>query len=233
MIIASISDLESLTEDLTPLKDILQEIKKPDLFLFAGDLYDYRKPDQYKEIICLLKKQKIDCPIIAVFGNREFPEDEDKIRKYAGKAIRFLEDEAVILKIKNKTIGIVGSRGCLDKPTFWQMKSLPQIWQKYKERFHNLSDLLKNLDADIKILLTHYAPTYKTLRGEDPNVYPGLGSKYFEKVLIETKTTLAIHGHAEIGIPLAFVDSIPVFNVAYPVNRKIVLIDTDKLPKKS
>ncbi len=232
MIIASISDLETLSDELTSLEIMLKEIKKPDLFLFAGDIYDYKKPEQYKEIASLLKKYKINCPIIAVFGNREFQEDESKIKKYAGKTFRFLDDDAITLKIKGKTVGIVGSRGCLDKPTFWQMKTIPKVYQEYKERFHKLSKILEDLKADVKILLTHYAPTYKTLRGEYPAIYPGLGSKYFEKVLISSKTTLAVHGHAESGIPLAFVDSIPVFNVAYPVNRKIVLIDTENLPKQ-
>jgi len=41
-----------------------------------------------------------------------------------------------------------------------------------------------------------------------------------------------VHGHAHFGKELAFVDGIPVFNVAFPVNRKIVLIDTENLPKK-
>ena len=121
MIIAAISDLESFSSDLRPLKEMFKEIKKPDLILFAGDLYDYKKPENYKEIAKLLEELKFDCPIIAVFGNREFPEDVNKIRKYSGNVIKFLDDETAEMKIKNKTIGIVGSRGCLDKPTFWQM----------------------------------------------------------------------------------------------------------------
>jgi len=40
-----------------------------------------------------------------------------------------------------------------------------------------------------------------------------------------------VHGHAHNGIPLAFIDSIPVFNVSLPVNKKIVQIDLDNLPK--
>jgi Icc-related predicted phosphoesterase len=69
------------------------------------------------------------------------------------------------------------------------------------------------------------------LKGEDPEIYNVLGSEKYEKVLKTTKTTFAVHGHAHYGIPLAFVDSIPVFNVALTVNRKIVEIDTNKLPK--
>jgi len=77
----------------------------------------------------------------------------------------------------------------------------------------------------------HYAPTYKTLEGEQEYVYSMLGCKKFEQVISETKPTLVVHGHAHNGIPLAFIDSIPVFNVSLPVNKKIVQIDLDNLPK--
>ena len=231
MLIASISDLEPFSNDLKPLKEMLQRIRRPDLILFAGDLYDYKKPENYKKIVSLLEENRFDCPVFAVFGNREFPQDEGEIKNYAGKTIKFLDDESIILKIENKTIGIVGSRGCLDRPTFWQLKNIPKAYQFYKDRFHKLADLLKKLKTDVKILLTHYAPSYRTMEGEYPRIYPVLGSVYLERVLIDTKTTLAIHGHAESGIPLAFVDSVPVFNVAYRVNRKITEIDIDNLPK--
>ena len=39
----------------------------------------------------------------------------------------------------------------------------------------------------------HYAPTYKTLKGENPHVYNGFGSKRFEKIISETKPDFVIH----------------------------------------
>jgi hypothetical protein len=52
-----------------------------------------------------------------------------------------------------------------------------------------------------------------------------------ESVIVDNKVTFAVHGHAHYGIPLAFAKNVPIFNVAYPVNKKIVVIDTEKLPK--
>lgn len=228
MLISAISDLDVLGKNLNLFFDVLKKAKEPDLLLFAGDMYEYKSSEQYKLI---LSKIKWKCPIVAVFGNREFEQDYDEIRKICGRRVVFLDDEIIELEIDNKTVGIVGSKGCLDKPTFWQMKNIQEIWNSYKERFHKLEGLLKNLKSDIKILLTHYTTTYKTLKGENPLVYSGLGSRYFEKLIIENKITLAIHGHAHYGIPLAFVDSIPVFNVAFSVNNKVVEIDPEKLPK--
>lgn len=231
MIIDAISDWEQLGADPEPFLEMIKKTKKPDLFLLAGDIYEYRSPEIYGLILDFLKLAKWECPIIAIFGNREFDEDKDEIRKVCKKRVTFLEDESIELKIKNTSVGIVGSEGSLDIPTWWQYKNIPGIKKGYDERREKIRELLKKLKTEIKILLTHYAPTYKTLKGEDARIYGGLGSNKYEEVLRDAKPTFAVHGHAEYGIPLAFVDSIPVFDVAFNVNRKIVEIDPGNLPK--
>lgn len=231
MIIAAVSDLDTLGSNIERFWSLLQDLKKPDLFLFVGDMYQYKNVEQYNTILSFLKKLKFSMPIIAVFGNREFEQEQDKIKTICKNKIKFLDDESIELKIKGKIVGIVGSRGSLDQPTFWQSRYVQGIRDVYLERIEKIRKLLESLKSDVKVLLTHYSPTYKTLKGENPPAYPGLGSKKLEKILVETKITFAMHGHAHYGIPLAFVDSIPVFNVALSVNKKIVEINTDKLPK--
>jgi len=231
MIIDAISDLDPLGVDFEPFWDMIKKIKEPDLFLFAGDIYEYRAPEIYALILDFIKMRKWKCPIVAVFGNREFDEDIDEIKKTCKKRITFLEDESTILKINNRKVGIVGTRGSLGIPTWWQFKNIPDIKKTYDERREKVRDLLKKLKSDIKILLMHYAPTYKTLKGEDTRIFDALGSKKYEKVIKETKPTFVVHGHAHYGIPLAFIGSIPVFNVCFTINRKIVKINPDKLPK--
>jgi len=217
--------------DLEPFLEVLKLAKEPDLFLLAGDIYEFRNPEIYGLILDFFKLRKWSCPIVAVYGNREFDEDIDDIRKICGKRVTFLDDESVELKIKEKKVGIVGTRGSLDFPTWWQSNNVPDIRKAYLERTKKCEELLNVLKTDIKILLSHYAPTYKTLVGENPKIYSVLGSKKFESVLVKTKTTFAVHGHAHYGKALAFVDAIPVYNVSFEINRKIVEIDTDKLPK--
>jgi len=231
MIIAAISDLDPLGVELEPFLDMLKKIKEPDLFLLGGDVYEYRSPEIYGLVLDFLKLIKWNCPIIAVFGNREFDEDRDDIRKICKKKITFLEEEKIEIKIENKTVGIVGTEGSLDVPTWWQFTHTKNIKNIYDERREKVEKLLKDLKTNIKILLMHYSPTYKTLKGEDPRVYGGLGSKKYEKVLIDNRPSFVAHGHAHYGIPLAFVGPVPVFNVCFNINRKIVEIDPEKLPK--
>ena len=233
MIISAISDLDILGVDLEPFWDVLKKARKPDLLLFAGDMYDWKTPETYGLILDFIDMLKWKCPIVAVFGNHEFDEELDEIKKIAKKRIKFLEEESIVLKIKNKKLGIVGSTGALDSPTIWQLGNIAGIDDEFKEISNTIKKQLLALKADVRILLTHYAPTYKTLKGENKSFYSVIGSKKMEKVLKETKPTFAVHGHAHYGLPLAFVDSVPVFNVCLEINKKLVEIDPDKLPKKT
>ncbi|MFH1229586.1 MAG: metallophosphoesterase [Candidatus Aenigmatarchaeota archaeon] len=229
MLISCVSDLDSI--DMEFFWEAIKMAKNPDLLLMAGDMYDFRSPETYGLILDFFKLRKWDCPVVAVYGNHEFDEDIDDIRKICGKRVTFLDDESVELKIGGKKIGIVGTRGSLDEPTWWQSKQVADVRKAYTDRIKKCEGLLSGLKSDVKILLSHYALTYKTLVGEDKSFFSGLGSKKFEKVLTGTGTSFAVHGHAHYGRPLAFVDSIPVFNAAFEITRKIVEIDPDNLPK--
>ncbi len=231
MIILAVSDLDSLEGDYEQFWRMLKKASEPDLFLLAGDMYIGDKPQNYKIILEYLEKLKWKCPIIACFGNREFEQRYDEIKNICGSRIKFLDDESFELAIKGKTVGIVGSKGCLDQPTWWQIKTNPQIRKFYKERADKIKQLLQNLKTEIKILLTHYAPTYQTLKGENPKIYGGIGCLRMEEIMIETKTAFAVHGHAHSGSPLGFAGSIPIFNAALPVNKELTVIDTENLPK--
>jgi len=47
MLVSAISDLDTLGMDLEPFLDIIKTAKEPDIFLLAGDMYDYRTPENY------------------------------------------------------------------------------------------------------------------------------------------------------------------------------------------
>ncbi|MEM5804807.1 MAG: metallophosphoesterase [Candidatus Aenigmatarchaeota archaeon] len=208
----------------------LQKAKEPDLLLLAGDMCDFGQYGQYKEILAKIRKAGWKCPIYACFGNKEFEQDHAKLKKRYPEII-FLDDEKSEFTAAGTKVGIVGSKGCLDAPTFWQSRNVIGIRDEYSRRLALLEKLMKSLKGEVKILLTHYAPTYRTLEGEDARIWKVLGTSKLEEPMEEAGITLAVHGHAHYGSPLGFVGRIPVFNVALPVNRKIVVVDTDRLPK--
>ncbi|MDI6826578.1 MAG: metallophosphoesterase [Candidatus Aenigmarchaeota archaeon] len=227
MLIAAVSDIHSprFFDQYVKAVEDLQE--KPDLFLLSGDIIYHGRVEEYQKAYNVLFG-KITCPIIACFGNEEHGQETKMLIENQNPDIKFLDDESLVLEIGSKSVGIVGSIGSLDRPTFWQRNNIPGIYEIYKNRVETVEKLLADLKTDMKILLIHYAPTYKIMEGENPQAYPELGSRAYERVIIEQKPNLVITGHSHKGRKEAWVDTVPVFNVAFPLNRQIVVIDTEK-----
>jgi Icc-related predicted phosphoesterase len=227
MLIAAVGDIHSprfFDQYVKAVEDLHIE---PDIFFLVGDIIHRGNVGEYQKVYNVLFG-KITCPIIACFGNEEYGEETRMLIENQNPDIKFLDDESIVLEVAGKSVGIVGSVGSLDRPTFWQRSNIPEIYEIYKKRVETIEALLSNLKTDIKILLIHYTPTYKILEGEIPQAYPELGSKAYEKVIVEQKPTLVLTGHSHKGRREAWIDTVPIFNVAFPLRREIVVIDTDK-----
>lgn len=227
MLIAAIGDIHSPRFFDFYVEAVENLHEKPDVFFLLGDTIHRGDIKEYPKVYNVLFG-KINCPIIACFGNEEFGPETRTIIENQNPDIKFLDDETLVLEIDNKSIGIVGSIGGLDRPTFWQRNNIPDIYDIYKQRVEKVEKLLSELNADFKILLIHYAPTYKILEGETPGIFPELGCKAYERVITEQKPDLVLTGHSHKGKKQAWIDTIPIFNVAFPLNKEIVLIDTEK-----
>ena len=215
-------------------KDFLKALEivneKIDIVIFAGDMVERdtleKEVEEYKKIQNSFFG-KFFVPIIAVFGNTEYEEYRETLKKEIN-GIRFLDDQYYEIKVGEESVLIYGTTGSLDEPTKWQKSHIPNIEQVYRGRIEKARGYLKNYKG-FKILISHYAPTYKTLEGENPMFYQNLGSIEMEKVILETKPNIVIHGHAHYGTKFAWIDTVPVFNVAFPLNKSLVLIDTGKI----
>ncbi len=227
MIIAATGDVHSpyYYEDFVRAIDNLTI--KPDLFLLVGDMVHRGNVDEYEKIYNVLFG-KIDCPIIACFGNNEFEEQKETLKqKY--REIRFLDDQSIVFEIGRISVGIYGTTGSLDQPTRWQKSNIPNVEQIYRERIIRASKHLERMLTHVKILLMHYAPTYKILEGENPRFFPNLGCQAYENVIMQQKPNLVVCGHSHKGKKMVWVDAVPVFNVSLPLNKEIVVIDTTKI----
>ena len=173
-----------------------------------------------------LAEAQLKCPIVACFGNDDYDSIKDTLRSTAGDVITFLDDEMITLPIRGKMVSIIGSRGVLDQPTFWQSRNVDGIRELYTNRVKTLDRLLGKAKAKTPhvILLTHYTPTFEALKGETQRAFAQLGSQRVEALLQTHSPTLAIHGHAHRGLRKVKVDSVQVYNVALPLNRQIVTI---------
>ncbi len=198
--------------------------EKVDLLLIAGDMIDRGNVKYYRKVVDLLST--LEARIIAVFGNDEYDSLKDEIKE-ENPEVMFLDDESIVIDIEGLRIGLVGSRGSLEMPTTWQKRNIPGIDKLYSDRVRLIGNLLMNLRdrVDIAVLLTHYATTNKTMRGENPRAWRYLGHREFERYMRERLVDIAIHGHVHNGKRMAEIGSTKVYNVAFPLWWHLVEID--------
>ncbi len=205
------------------VREVERASYEPDLVILAGDMILKGRVDEYRKILDVLDKFK--APRVAVPGNEEYEELEDVIRERFEGELIFLSDETFTLEIKGFSVGIVGTRGSLEQPTYWQSKNIPNIGRIYSERVKVVDELLSRLRADFRILVSHYSVTFRTLKGENPKIWRHLGHRGFERVIERRRPDLVIHGHSHKGTKFARLGGISVYNVAFPLWKELVIIE--------
>jgi len=201
---------------------------EPDLVVLAGDLVDKNNVYALRNVYNLLSEKYGDKPVVAVYGNEEYRGFENKYRELYSKFM-WLNDEYVILSVKGYKLGIIGTRGALDKPTTWQARNIPDIFKYYAElpaRVSTLIDECRRLGTHSIILVSHYGVTYKNLKGEPESIWPHLACSRFEEVIVKKRVDLVIHGHAHNGLSeVVYINSTPVYNVSLPGRGRVVLVE--------
>jgi len=199
---------------------------KPDLFIWAGDMVNKNDIGSLKPVIDVTYNVLGNVEIIGIFGNEEYRGYEDRYKKlYSG--IKWVNDEYIILERKGLRIGVIGTRGALDKPTPWQAKNIPGIEEYYKNLPSKIKDLALSIrnKVDQLILVSHYGVTYKNLYGEPRRIWPYLASKAMEKIIDPRLFNIVVHGHAHNSVyERIIINSVPVYNVSLPARKKIMLI---------
>lgn len=222
LVIAAVADIHC-PKYFDLFKNALKEIPTPDLFLLVGDTVLKNDYTQLSDVISAIRNC-YENKIIACFGNEEYEDSLMEYKKF--EEITWLSDESTVLDIKGKNLGIVGSRGSLDRPTFWQRTRVRGIGQVYKHRIEVINSLLADLTANLKIVISHYAPTYRTLVGEREFLWPEMASKQLESVIEEMQPDLWLHGHIHRGtVPKIELGNTIIMNVSLPSTKKITIIE--------
>ena len=199
----------------------------PDVFVLAGDIIDEGKVDDLDIILDKIQGKFPGVPIAAVFGNEEYHEVEHSLIKKRPEVI-WLNDSPAILKLNGLRVGLVGTRGALEKLTYWQRRHKPELKLIYEERPYLVKDLITEVKkySDALVLISHYAPTFLTVKGEPKKLYPYMGSRKMERVIRETKPNIVIHAHAHNArVVEARLDLIQIFNVSLPARKGITQVE--------
>ncbi|MCE4612129.1 MAG: metallophosphoesterase [Desulfurococcales archaeon] len=225
-VIVAFSDVHA-PRYLPLLSKALQGYQGPDpcIVVMAGDLVDKGKYLMMNPLLKLVKSRFPGAKLVAVFGNEEYESVRGALRRSYNE-VDWLDDEFRVYECGDLRVAIVGTQGALEKPTKWQARNMPHLFKVYRERPRAIASLISHAkrESDIVVLASHYALSRETVKGEDPRVWPYLYSGLMERVVAEAKPHIAIHGHAHKGSPFAIVSGVPVFNVALPLNKRIVRV---------
>jgi predicted phosphohydrolase len=211
--IAAIADVHS-PRYLNEFREALTKCKRPDLFLLAGDMVNFGKIEEYRNILDTITSQFGESlPIVACFGNDEHGASPQDMSEVVGNRITFLDGDIEIHTFDGLKVGILGVP-MLKFYSEQKDKSLEEIFEvKIKHLAQQLGTLKKS--SDKTILLLHYSP----LSNE---TYPETFSWWISQTFQEAQPDLIIHGHLHYAKrPDMRIESIQVMNVAFPATKNI------------
>ncbi|ETK31742.1 metallophosphoesterase [Microbispora sp. ATCC PTA-5024] len=224
MRIAAVADIH-LGEDLRGhYRKKLEGIeRRADVLLVGGDLTRHGTVEEGRVVADELRDLQI--PVVAVLGNHDYHSDHDRdiisILRDAGIVV--LDDEAAVLSVDGVRLGVAGGKGfgggfagkCASEFGEPETKAFVRHTREIAERWRWA---LKDLEADHRIVLSHYSPVKDTLMGEPPEIYPFLGSYLLAEAADSEGADLIVHGHAHAGTEKGVTPGgIRVRNVALPV----------------
>jgi Icc-related predicted phosphoesterase len=140
--------------------------------------------------------------------------------------VQVLEGSSTVLEFEGGRLGVAGAKGFAGgfegaSATAFGEREMKDFIEHTKERAEAVDRELARLEADVRVLLLHYAPVRDTLLGEPTELYPWLGSFLFAEVADRHGVDLVLHGHAHAGTEKGNTPTgIPVRNVAMPVIRR-------------
>ncbi|MGI5215055.1 metallophosphoesterase family protein [Plantactinospora sp. CA-290183] len=225
--IAAVGDVHLDQDVVGRFRPALEELPDTaDVLLLAGDLTRHGTESEAR---CVATEfGNLGVPVVAVLGNHDHHCNEvpQVIRVLEGAGILVLEGTNVVLDLPGGRLGIAGAKGfgggfagrCASAFGEPEMKAFVQTTSDSAEQ---LGEALREMDCDLRVALTHYAPVPDTLAGEPPEIYPFLGSYLLGQAIDSAPTELALHGHAHAGTERGTTPGgVRVRNVAHPVIKQ-------------
>ncbi len=226
--VAAVGDIHVGHDSVCPLGTEPERITDDaDLLLLAGDLTRVGALDEADALVGALECLR-GFPVVGVLGNHDHASDVgDEIAKVMEAAgVTMLEGDTTVLTFGGVTVGVAGTKGfgggfpgaCASEFGELEMRDFVR---HTKQLASTLGDGLRDLQSDMRIALTHYAPVEGTLKGERLEIYPFLGSYLLAEAVDTGGADLVVHGHAHHGSERGVTPSgTPVRNVAQPVLRR-------------
>jgi Icc-related predicted phosphoesterase len=219
--IAAVGDIHYGKTSRGRLRDLFVNASaNADVLVIAGDMTEYGLPEE-AEILAEDLRTHVRIPIVAVLGNHDFESGKSVEVQAALESIgiTFLDGSGTEIYGVGFA-GVCGFGGGFDRQMLssWGEPLIKAFVQESVDHALRLGKALTNLATDRKVVVLHYAPVRGTVKGENPEIYPFLGSSHLEAPIDNFGASVVFHGHAHAGeIEGKTAREVPVFNVALPV----------------
>jgi Icc-related predicted phosphoesterase len=229
--IAAIGDLHiwgKVRRSLFPEFETLRD--RADVLVFTGDITNNGMLVQAERAAELLSLARI--PIVAVMGNHDRrallrTPRYCAILERAG--VHFLDGTTFIMGGDSGRLGFAGVNGSGggfwpdEGPDTLSRRTAQLLAVRARREAMKLDRAVSSLDTEMKVVITHVAPTMTTLHGEPKAKFWLLGNSEFGRVIDKHDIDLVFHGHAHRGNPFGRTNGgTPVCNVAQSVAGGIV-----------
>lgn len=231
--IAAVGDIHLGTDSpgtLAPCLDGLGDLA--DVLLIAGDLTQHGTVAEARVVAAELADAEV--PVISVLGNHDHHDDrsDEVIAVLSDAGVRVLEGSGAVVPVGDLRLGVAGVKGfgggfAGASGSDFGEPLMKAFVRHAKEVSAGLRGALDELDCDVRVALTHYAPVPDTLAGEHPEIFPFLGTYHLAEAVDAGGAQLVLHGHAHAGTEKGrTAGGVPVRNVARPViGRAFALYD--------
>lgn len=234
--VAAVGDLHVTSGAAARLRPVYQRVAEvADLLLLAGDLTQDGGAASAAQVCEVFGG--LDLPVIAVLGNHDYDRGEEAAiaAMLTEAGVTVLEGTATVVDAGECQVGIAGVKGFGGGFAGRTVAAHGEREMKAFARHaattaQTLRGALEQLDVDLRVALTHYAPTRDTLAGEPLEIYPFLGSHLLGAAIDgasashaagtpgQAPVALALHGHAHYGTEAGVTPAgTAVRNVAAPV----------------
>lgn len=217
MRIAATADLHFSPANQAALREELAHVRdEADVLVLAGDLTNYGQPSEMEPLVNTLVRLRV--PTVAVLGNHDYEcGHEQELMKMMGAAgIKVLDGSAY----ERDGVGFAGTKGFVGGfgrgvLTAFGEPEIKNFVRASIDEALKLERGLSQLRTAKRVIVLHYAPIASTVRGEDPEIFPFLGTSRLAEVIDRHGADLVLHGHAHHGTPEGqTLAGIPVRNVA-------------------
>jgi uncharacterized protein len=221
MRIAALADLHFSPQSYDRVRDAMSHVRdEADVMVLAGDLTNFGRPPEMESLLNALVRIRI--PIVAVLGNHDYESghEQDLMQMMTSEGIKVLDGTAY----ERDGIGFAGTKGFLGGfgrgvLTAFGEREVKAFVQAAIDESMKLERALSQLRTPKTVVVVHYSPIPATVVGENPEIFPYLGTSRLAEVIDRHGANLVVHGHAHHGSPDGKTTAgIPVHNVALSLN---------------